>query len=70
VAQARFTLREDPRHLGPLPVYLVEYSPALQIFPFASLDQHTVRITGKLIVEFDEGCCDRYSHTFTKPYIR
>jgi hypothetical protein len=70
VAEATFTLREDSLRLGPLPVFIVEYSPALRVFPFSSLDQHTVRITGKMIVEFDEGCCDRYTHIFTKPGIR
>ncbi len=70
IAEARFTIREDSLRAGPLPVYIVEYSPALTVFRFSTLDRHTARLTGKLIFEFDEGCCDRYSHTFTKPGIR
>ena len=70
VGEARFTLREDSLRASPQPVYLVEYEPTLQVFPFDAFEQHTLRIVGKLVVELDDGCCDRYTHTFAKSDVR
>jgi hypothetical protein len=70
VGESRFTLREDSLQLGPMPVYHVKYTPALHAFAFTTLDELSARITGKMIVEFDEGCCDLYVHSFQKPGVR
>ena len=66
VGQASFTIIEDTRYAGPMPVYDVEYSPPLTAFRFSTLDQHTLRFTGTSSAQFNEGCCDRYLHTMTR----
>jgi hypothetical protein len=66
VGQASFTVIEDTRYAGPMPVYDVEYSPALTAFRFSTLDQHTLRFTGTSSAQFNEGCCDRYLHTMIR----
>ena len=66
VGQATFTVLEDTRYAGPMPVYDVEYSPALTAFRFSTLDQHTLRFTGTASAQFNEGCCDRYVHSMSR----
>jgi hypothetical protein len=48
----------------------ITYTPPLPIFTFASFEEQTVRIVGKVILEFTDPCCDRYVHLFQKPFVR
>jgi hypothetical protein len=50
--------------------FRITYSPPLPVFPFATFEEQTVRVTGKLILEFADPCCDRYVHSFQKLYVR
>lgn len=70
VGTTRFTVRHDSLRAGPLPVYVIRYDDPLQVFAFDAFEEHTVRIGGKLILEFDDPCCDRYTHVFTKHGVR
>jgi len=50
--------------------WLIRYAPPLMVFPFGAFDEQSVRIVGKLVLEFTDPCCDRYVHLFQKPYVR
>lgn len=70
IDDTRFTIREDLQRQSPSPVYIVAYEQPLRVFTFSQLDEHTLHWAGKVILVLDEGCCDRYVHTITKPFVR
>lgn len=69
VATAAYTATELPT-MGPLPVWTMEFDPALAVLPFAALHEETVRYVQNGIIEFADPCCDGWTHAFTEFGIR
>lgn len=65
VDEATYTAVELPT-AGPLPVYELRYSPAIEVLPFDVLDAHTVHRTAQAVAQFVDPCCDRWAHTFSE----
>lgn len=70
VGTSHFTVTENAQVESPLPVYEVHFEPPLTALKFAPFEDETVRITGKMGIALDDGCCDRYVHLFSKPGVR
>lgn len=67
VAVGRFTVMERLSLVTPgaEPEYEIRFDPPLAAFPFALLEEATIRRLDDATISLAEPCCDRYEHRFS-----